>query len=803
MKLLKLQFLHLFICALAGAFMVLAGAYLYLNPQLPPVETFRNVKLQTPLRIYSEDNVLIAEYGSRRRTPLTLEQIPETYIQAVLSIEDKRFYQHLGVDFISLVNAIRRMVSSGDIQGGASTITMQVARNVSLTRRQSFLRKFKEILLSLKLEQELSKSEILTLYLNLIPFGKRAYGAEAAAQTYYGKTLSQLNLPQLAMLAGIPNAPSAGNPINNPQRALRRRNLVLKRMFDQNNISQQQYEEAVAAPVTASIHSLVEDSGAPWFAEAARVEALRKFGTSVYEDGYRVYTTLNLDMQRKADDALRRGLKSYDLRHGYRGSQEQLPVPEELKRSLVKRITDPRLPAEWKEKLQSIQPYSNLVPAIVAHVQEQSFDAFLVDGSLIKVNRDGFKWARRLIDANKRGQEPPNASFVVQPGFVIWLEEADKQWFLRQIPLLQGAVIVLEPQNGAVRAITGGSDFKRNQFNNALRGKRQPGSSFKPFVYAAALEQGVTPATVFNDAPMVFEDQNLEGRYRPRNSTGDFRGPTLAREAFYRSINLVSMRVLLAAGVEPTLDLLSRFGFDTRNFPDNLQLAVGGGTLAVTPMEMTRAYSVFSNGGYLIEPYLIKHIEQNEAGVVFRHRAAVACNPCPSGFEEDMKDDPVLAKRVLDARIAFQMKSLMKDVIKLGTGRRAQVLERDDLAGKTGTTDEADVWFNGFNKDLVASVWLGFADHSKLGDNEFGSNLALPVWIDVMSQILPAESPEAENPPSGLVQVHIDPLTGAATHPGYPKAVPEWFRVENAPRQSNNAVIQTEEESGIDPTELF
>lgn len=807
MKRIRRQLIHLIICTFTGGVAVIAGCYLYLNPQLPSVETFRNVKLQAPLRIYSQDGTLVSEYGSRRRIPKPIDQIPKAYIQAVLAIEDKRFYQHSGVDFISLVNAMRRLLLYRQIQGGASTITMQVARNISLSRKQSFLRKFKEILLALKMEQELTKKEILELYLNLIPFGKHAYGAEAAALTYYDRTLHKLSLPQLAMLAGIPQAPSAGNPINNPKRAVKRRNLVLIRMLEQNNITDEQYQAASNEPITADLYSLVDDTSAPWFSEVVRLDVVTKFGQSAYEDGYRVYTTLDLTAQKATDEALRRGIATYDLRHGYRGSKEQLAIPDQLKQAIAKRNSNIALPDEWRRKLQSTKPYANLVPAVVAYVDQQSFAAFLADGSLVTLNREGFKWARRYLNANSKGQVPPNAQFVVKPSSLVWLEAVNNQWFLRQLPVLQGAALVLSPKDGAVRALTGGSDFTRSQFNHALQAKRQPGSSFKPFIYASALEKGVTPATIFNDAPIVFDDQNLEGKYRPRNSSGVFRGPTRVREAFYRSINLVSMRILLEAGIEPTLELISRFGFSTKDFPKNLQLALGGGTIGVTPIEMARSYTPFANGGYLIEPYFIERIEQNDSGVIFKHRPVLACNPCQEDNpEEDINLKPKSAPKVIDDRIAFQIKSFMQDVIKRGTGRKALALGRTDLAGKTGTTNDADVWFNGFNNELVASVWLGFSDHTQLGNNEFGSNLALPVWADLMSQILPPENPEAGSiAPPGLVQIHIDPTTGKTAHPANPAAEPEWFRTENAPpQQAQRQLLEpTDNENGIDPAELF
>lgn len=814
-----------------GAMLILFGCFLYLNPQIPSAARFKDVQLQTPLRIYSKEGLLLAEYGNRRRIPIPLTEIPEIYVKAVLNTEDKRFYAHAGVDLISLLTATSRFIMAGRIRGGGSTITMQLARNLSLSREQTFIRKFKEILLALKLERELSKSEILELYLNLISFGKRAYGAEAAAQTYYGKPLGEINLSQMAMLAGIPQAPTAGNPINGPARALQRRNLVLLRMLEQDSITKEEYEEAVATPITASLHSTTSRSSAPYFAEEIRADMVRKFGTQVYENDYEVHTTLNADMQIAADEAVRQGVYEYDLRHGYRGAEGRLEVPEAFNQQLQAEGGELTLPDVWREPLLEAGTVLDLVPAVVARVAEQSFEAFLVDGTLVTVEREGFRWARRHIDSNTRGRTPPNAAFVVQPGFLIRLRQQEDAWVLRQLPKAQAALVALSAYDGAVLAMTGGFSFHQYQFNHAMRARRQPGSSFKPFIYAAALNAGITPADIFNDAPMVFDDELLEDQYRPRNSSGDFRGPTRVREAFYRSINLVSMRILLAADIQPTLDYLQNFGFNTKTFPANLQLAVGGGTLALTPMEMARAYTIFANGGHLVEPNYIERIERTSLGTIEEYQPAIACSDCADGltaaaqaeddaatlFEDaqtanlatiDKAQIPIrLAPRAIDERIAFQIKSFMRDVIKYGTGRRARSLKRTDLAGKTGTTDSADLWFNGFNNDIVVCVWFGFSDNSPVGNNEFGSTAALPIWINFMDKVLPPEVPKDDPlPPKGLVQVLIDPSTGSMASPNDPDAEFEWFRTENAPFPNTPKQRQTSgANSGdiIDPADIF
>lgn len=802
MRSIILLLMALSVAGLMGGVLIVAGCFLYLNPQLPSTDEFRNIRLQVPLRIYSNDGQIIAEYGNRRRIPQQLNKLPERYIKAVLAIEDKRFYSHSGVDFISLLNAARRLLASKQIRGGGSTITMQVTRNVVLGRQKTFIRKFKEILLALQLEREMSKEDILELYVNLIPFGKHAYGVVAAAQIYYGKQPNDLSLAQLAMLAGIPQAPSLNNPINGPQKALKRRNLVLQRMHQQGSISQSEYDQAISEPLTASIHSLVGGFSAPWMAEKVRTQMLHKFGYQVYEDGYQVHTTLDIKMQKASDAAVRRGIYAYDLRHGYRGATDSLTVP--VKIQLAPPDSQLTLPPTWQQALKTTKSFANLIPAVVARVNEQSFAAFLVDGNLVQIKRPGFEWARPFFNVNSKGRKPATAGDVVKLGELIWLNQEDEAWVLRQVPQVQMAAIIIAPKNGAVLAMNGGFDFKHSQFNHALQAKRQPGSGFKPFVYAAALEQGgATPATMVNDAPLVFEDQNLEGKYRPKNSSGDFRGPIRLREALYSSANLASIRVLLKVTPATTLQFLPRFGFDTSNFPENLQLALGGGTIGLTPLEIARAYTPFANGGYLIKPYFITRIERNGSGVIEEYQPAIACDDCliPDASDATKKDKT--APKILDPRVAFQIKTMLQDVIRRGTGKKAQSLKRIDLAGKTGTTDESDAWFNGFNDDLVASVWIGLTNNSPLGDNEFGSNAALPVWIDFMSQILPPDQTgEAALVPPGMLQIHIDPKTGKPVAPTNPEAELEWFRSEKAPPPITlpNAV---ENETGIDPAELF
>ena len=805
-----------FACIITSGLLLLIATFLYLNPQVPPAAHFRDVQLQTPLRIYDNDENLIAEYGGIRRIPTPIDKIPQLYLDATLSIEDKRFYLHGGVDFISLFNVAVRYGRSGQTQGGASTITMQLARNLSLGRERTLIRKFKEILLAIKLENELSKAQILELYVNLIPFGKHAYGVGTAAYVYYDKGLEELSLAQFAMLAGIPQAPSAGNPINGPDRALRRRNLILKRMLSQRKITSTDYGAAISEPITASLYRVSSDDVNAFYIEEVRRNMLEKYGSSVYRDGYQVYTKMDSRMQRMASRSVQQGLIDYDIRHGYRGPEARLDVPKNW-RQIIKQQGDEAyvLPPQWETALTDARPIAGLVPAVVTELGAKSFKAMLKDGRVVRVIRSGFVWARRYIDPNRRGRTPRNAAAVVRVGHLIRLKQHKDQWQLTQIPRAQASLVALSAKDGSVQALVGGFDFLHYQFNHAIQGKRQPGSSFKPFIYAAAFSQGLTPASIFNDAPLVFNDSLLEGKYRPRNSDGRFLGPVRLREAFYRSINLVSMRVLQHITTPVTLEYLKRFGLSTSSFPNDLQLALGGGTIGLTPMEMARAYAVFANGGHLITPYTVSRVVRENVGTIEQHVPTVVCDAVclPADTQGPMNTRLIPAPRVLDERIAFQLKSMMMDVVRRGTGRRALALKRGDLAGKTGTTNTADTWFNGFSNNTVVSVWLGLSDNNPVGDRESGASAALPIWMKFMAAVLPKETNGAEIPPPGLVRALIDLDSGQLALPGSLNADYEWFRTEYVPEglaeRTPKAVPDSQAESTprrppqIDPSSIF
>lgn len=796
---------------------MLAAAFLYLEPQIPDARTYRDLRPETPLRVLAAHGEMMAEFGTRRSIPVPLAQMPKTFVAAVLDTEDKRFYEHPGVDPFTLAKSFLELVVRGEITRGGSTITMQLARNISLSLERKFIRKFKEILLALKLERELSKDEILEMYLNVIPFGKRAYGAEAAAWTYYGKPLSELNIAQWAMLAGIPQRPEANNPINGPKAALARRNLVLARMLEMGSISEDEYREARAAPITAGVHTRPTEVHAPYVAEWVRSILLQERGRSIYTDGLEVTTTIDARLQHAANAALRRGLLAYDRRHGYRGVEGHTPFTNPARDEETEAGAADR--EEISAYLTGIPVYSGLYPAIVRDLTDTSMEVMLADARTIAIEPGGWRWARPYIDANTRGPVPSRPSDVVQIGDLVRVEQTDQGWRLAELPAIQGSLISLDPDTGAIDALVGGFDFDMLQYNHAIQAKRQPGSGIKPFIYAAALHNGYTASSLFLDAPLVFEDKSLEGTYRPRNSSGKFRGPTRLREALYRSINLVTMRVLLAVGPDKVLDYLPRFGFDTRTFPRDLQLAVGGGTIGVTPLTMAGAYAVLANGGYRVEPHIITRVARNDGVIIDEPSYPRVCESCQhiqlasrepglpavSNPDDDAADPPLplhTAERVVDARDVYILNSMLRDVIRRGTGRRARSLGRRDLAGKTGTTNDADVWFNGFNRHRVTTVWIGFSDNAPLGDNEFGSNGPLPVWIEFMKTAL-ADQPEAYLPePNGLVRVRIDPHTGRRAPAGAPGAEFELFREENAPPPLATETREQQDRT-VDPYDIF
>ncbi|HHJ38163.1 MAG: peptidase [Methylothermaceae bacteria B42] len=745
----------LLLLLLGGA--LLGGVYYLYNPQLPNPDQLREVKYQLPLEIYSHDGQLIAQFGDKKRTPLDIKQIPKPMIDAVLAAEDARFYQHNGVDIQGILRAAIELIRSGQKRQGGSTITMQVARNFFLSPEKTYERKIKEILLALKIERHLSKDEILELYLNKIYLGHHAYGVAAAANVYYGKDLAELNLAQYAMIAGLPKAPSRYNPITNPSRALERRNYILKHMLEHGMIEVREYNQAIAQPVTANLHKPKETLLASHLAEMVRQDLFERYGEAIYSEGYRVFTTLNLQLQKAADLAVKKGLHQYDERHGYRGPEGKLPLNtpiEQVTQSLAKMGTKGLTTPGW---VTSINPRAN------------SANVLLEQDKTITLTWENIRWARPALANNHLGKPPTSVTQVLKPGDLIRVRfTKDGQWRLTQIPKVEGALVSVDSRTGAIIALVGGYDFALSKFNRVTDAQRQPGSGFKPVLYTAALESGFTAASLFNDAPIVYTDS--EGDWRPQNYSGRFYGPTRLRVALRNSRNLVSIRLLQEVGLDKVIEVARRFGFKPEQLPKSPTLALGSGT--ATPLDMARMFSVFANGGYRINPYYIERIETADGTVIEQSQPKRACNQCLDS-----------APRILAPRIHYIMHSLLQDVVRRGTAVKAKVLKRSDLAGKTGTTnDQRDAWFNGYASPLVAVSWVGFDSAKPLGNGETGGKAALPIWIEYMKTALKDQPENAFPMPKGIVTVPINPETGLRVTSNA-HAIHEIFREEFAPEE--------------------
>lgn len=796
----------------AGGVLVVAAALMYLVPGLPSVDQLRDVHLQTPLKVYASSGELIGEFGEQRRSPVSFEQIPDHFINAIISAEDDSFFSHGGVDLMGLLRAASQIVTTGGIQSGGSTITMQVARNFFLSLEQTFTRKFNEILLALEIEHELSKEEILELYANKIYLGKRAYGIQAAANVYYGKDIGELSLAQLAMIAGLPKAPTSSNPINDPDRALIRRDWILGRMLSLGYIDQQEYAKAVAEPVTASYHGSTVTLDAPYVAEMVRAEMVERFGEAAYEEGYEVYTTLDPKLQRAADDAVAEGVFTYDVRHGYRGPEDRLTEVQMADMLWVQDYID------------QISVVSGLVPAVVLEVQDRSATLLGPGGASIVLGwEDGLANTRPYRTESWQGELPEKAADLLSVGDIIRLRELDGRWVLSQVPDVQAGMIAVDPMNGAIRALTGGFDFYQSRFNRITSAKRQPGSNMKPFLYAAALENGYTAATLINDAPIIFEDAALEDFWRPENDSGVFYGPTRLRKALYLSRNLVSIRILRGLGIDRARQSIMNYGFEEGDLPYNLTLALGSQGLEA--VKLAAGYSLFANGGYRVEPYIISEIRDQSGELVYQADPAIVCPDCDviadnaSEFEESSilqdqldfystssQEETVgrLAEQVMDPRVAYIMDSILRDVIVQGTGRRALVLDRQDIAGKTGTTNgPRDSWFSGYSPHLVATAWLGFDDNGLLGVNEFGGTAALPIWINFMRTALQDKPEDIRPQPKGVVRVLIDPETGERAPPNTEGAIFELFLAENVPDLLTGDQQDPKQEAGNITDALF
>ncbi len=780
--------------------------YLIISKDLPDVETLRDVQLQVPLRVYTSDHKLISVFGEKRRIPVRIEEMPVYLTNAFIAGEDARFRIHPGVDYQGISRAVWTLMTTGEKSVGGSTITQQLARNFFLTLEKTFTRKIKEIFLALKIERELSKDEILELYLNKILLGHRAYGVGAAADVYYGKPVGELSLAQCAMLAALPKAPSRINPITAPERAMNRRDYVLGRMLELGFISAEEYERALRERNTAFYHGATTEVAAPYLAEMVRKEMLTMFGESAYTGGYEVYTTINSGFQTTANQAVIDGLKEYDHRHGYRGAEAHFDLEADS-------TTD-----AWEEILRPYKPIAGLVPGLVIEVDEGLALVYLVDGQTIALSLADMQWARKFISRDRVGFEPKSVSEVLAKGDIIRTRLRDGgQRELAQLPEAEALLISLSPHDGSIKALVGGYDFTRSKFNRAVQSRRQPGSGFKPFVYSAALAKGKTPASVVNDAPIVLSDTELEKDWKPQNYGEKFFGPTRLREAMVNSRNLVSIRLLREIGITYATEYISAFGFDPAELPANLTMALGSASLV--PLSLVRGFAVFANGGYLVEPYFVDRVVDARGTVLFAASPKYVCRECkpeeaiaalptkavenlePSfrplqittgedlpvtghntAPTENMVANPTPAPRIISEQNAYLIRSMMMDVVRRGTGKKAMELGRNDLAGKTGTTnDQRDAWFSGYNDEIVTSVWVGFDNHDPLGRDEVGGKAALPIWINYMRVALQGIPDRVPEIPEGITKARIDPDTGLLARIDNPDAISEVFEMGSIP----------------------
>nr|WP_283105138.1 PBP1A family penicillin-binding protein [Shewanella dokdonensis] len=834
----------------------IAGAYFYVLPDLPDVATLKTVKLQTPLKIYSSDGKLISQFGEKRRIPLQLNDVPKPLLQAFIATEDSRFYEHNGVDPVGVLRAALVMITTGQKRQGASTITMQVARNFFLTRDKKFIRKIKEIFIALHIEQLLTKDEILELYVNRIYLGQRAYGVGAAAQVYYGKDVQDLTLAEMAVIAGLPKAPSTVNPITSPERAMARRNVVLRRMLDVGYISQNEYQTAAAAPITAKYHGAEIDLYAPYVSEMARDYMVQKYGEEeAYTGGYNVYTTINSDLQQKAQKALRNNVYAYDERHGYRG-----PVA-------VLWTNTPPPQNELLETLRKTEPVQELQPAAVVSVEDKQADVLLTNGHTVTIPWQGLNWARSFISDRRQGASPKSAADVVKVGEQIWVRPMADGWQLSQVPQVASAMVSLDPHNGAIRTLVGGFSFTQSQYNRVVQAKRQLGSNIKPFLYATALERGYTLATLINNAPINKPDLSQGIAWRPKNSPDVYGGPTRLRVGLAQSVNVMAVRTLRYIGLDAAVDKLSQFGFDPSDLNRNESLALG--SPSVTPLQVVTAFSSFANGGLLLEPYFIDKVEDAYGKTIEHAEPTLACDTPVSTIEpeslaaapaaatvttlEQAADNPVPvtnsannlpytcdnpqarhAKRVISKQIAFLITDALKSVIwgggdwNHGTGwngtawRAARVIKRHDIAGKTGTTNESrDTWFSGFNPSLVTTAWVGFDDHSRqlgrvawnpngakdqISGAESGAKTAGPAWNEFMHDALEGTPEISITPPPGIVSVRIDLATGKLSRKNDYTSDFEYFIQGTEPKEYANDSTEDGNiflDSGKSSEELF
>ncbi|PWC11683.1 carboxypeptidase/penicillin-binding protein 1A [Brenneria roseae subsp. americana] len=815
MKFVKYLLILAVTCILLGAASIY-GLYRYIEPQLPDVATLKDIRLQTPMQVYSADGELIAQFGEKRRIPLKLDQIPPVMVHAFIATEDSRFYEHHGVDPVGIIRAASIALTSGHASQGASTITQQLARNFFLSPERTLIRKIKEVFLAIRIEQLLTKDEILELYLNKIYLGYRAYGVGAAAHVYFGRPVDQLTLSEMAMIAGLPKAPSTFNPLYSYDRAIARRNVVLTRMRDENYITQAEYDAARSEKLEANYHAPQIAFSAPYIAEMARQEMVKRYGDDAYNDGYKVYTTITRKLQLAAQDALRNNVIAYDMRHGYRGPDKVLWKVGESAWDQAKIVAT----------LKTLPVYGPMFPAVIINTTADKAIAVMSDGSNISLPMAGMRWARPYRSDTQQGPTPKRVTDVVQTGQQVWVRKVDDDWWLGQVPDVNSALVSLNPTNGAIEALVGGFDFNQSNFNRATQALRQIGSNIKPFLYTAAMDKGLTLATILNDVPITRWDPGAGSDWRPKNSPATYDGPIRLRQGLGQSKNVVMVRAMRAMGVDYAADYLRRFGFPEQNIVHTESLALGAASF--TPLQVVRGYAVMSNGGYLVDPYFITKIESEAGGTIFTATPKVVCDTCnlplvygetsrslmlsadsmenvatsrenPQGVLPMPQLEPVTpqeaqqstaqpyAPHVISTPLAFLIKDALNSNVFgepgwMGTGWRAgRELKRRDIGGKTGTTNSSkDAWFSGYGPNLVTSVWIGFDDHRRdLGTSsasgvikdqisgyEGGAKSAQPAWDDFMKVAL-ADVPEQPlTPPPGIVSVTIDRSSGRLSNGG-------------------------------------
>ena len=805
-------------------------AYWLIAPRLPSVADLKDYHMQVPLRVLSADGKLIASFGETRRIPVDIENVPDRLKHAVLSAEDADFYHHPGVDWHGIARAgWHVIVTGGDKGSGGSTITQQVARNFFLSPEKLYSRKLTEIFIALRIEHELTKDQILELYLNKMFLGHRSYGVSAAAEYYYGKTLDQLSVAECALIASTFQLPSAVNPINNPKRAIARRNWVLSEMLRHDYITKPVYEQSIAEPNRAYPHEQPIEVDAPYLAEMVRRQVLDRFGNDALTNGYVVRTTVQSDRQQTAVEALRDGLIAYDHRHGWRGPEAHQELPANAGET------------DYDGVLSSYTSVSGMQPGLVTASDAKQATISLSSHENVILDLAAMSWARPHINDDRVGAAPASVNSVLKRGDIIRLARDDKgEWQLAQIPAAQAALTSINPEDGSIQALVGGFNFVRSKFNRAVMAARQPGSSFKPYLYSGAFDRGFTPSSIINDAPLALPDPSKpNGIWTPSNDDDKFAGPMRLREALVQSKNLVSVRLLDAIGVRYMREYATRFGFSLDAIPANLSMALG--TASVSPMSMARGFAVFANGGYLVTPYFIHEIDDRNGKPVYVANPARACRSCqerlldtrppgpppadmnptpannlastdgkpaesssvdgvgeavlPADVHGESAHPPVLAPQVIEVRNDYLTTSLMKDVILRGTGSAARALDRADLAGKTGSTnDHRDAWFVGFNGDLSTAVWVGFDDYSSLGRGEFGAKAALPIWMDYMGGVLKGQPLNTLPMPPRISTVVINRQNGLPTSADDPNGMNEMFKVEDIDRLRNQAAQQKDQD---------